>query len=256
MKKLLLEDLKRAFFSYPFLVAGCLCIGAGIYGFWPEWDLEDPLNGFAYLFRLAHSSGTTSILSLLAPLLVTLPFVSSYYMDKKSGFFTYILLRTQRKNYILSKLLSNGLVGGSVLSIPLLMLLAVLMILYPGSSRELVNPGGAFGGVYQQSEVGYLLVIIGISFLFGVTYATLGLGVSAFVNNPYFAMIVPFFVYLVPGFVFPYLSLAYLEPSTTFVIDSNTLSTPVTVFTQLFLLLAIGVISFILGVVKKSEEYV
>jgi hypothetical protein len=251
MGSLLKEDLKRAFFSYPYLIALTLVLGSLIYGLYPDWDA--PNAGFVYHFRTAYASGFTSILALLAPLLVTIPFVSSYAVDRESGFLKYLLLRTDRSRYAFSKLIANALAGGSVLFLALTLLFFGLYFWFPGSSVDYVNPGGAFHSVYFESEVAYVWVLIGLSFLFGATYATLGLAASAWVKNKFFGMVFPFFVYLVPGFLFPALSLDRFEPSTTYDPSSNIYTTPLAIFVQIFLLMGIGVISFYVGMMRKEE---
>lgn len=250
LKRVLVEDLKRAFSSYPYLVAMVLCLSAGVYGFYPALDHE---GGFAYLFMQAHH-GSTGIISLVAPLLVAIPYVSSYYVDKKSGFLKYVLLRTERRKYIISRLISNALTGGSVLCLSFLVILAVLYVLDPSPSDLGSWHRGAFSNLYNEKVLDYIFVLIGQSFIFGATYATLGLAVSPYVNNQYFAIVFPFFVYFLPGIIFPSLSLDYLEPATTLDPGANTLTTPLLIYTQLFLLLGIGALAFYLGVMKKGEE--
>ncbi len=258
MKQLFKEDFKRAFFSYPYLIAILLTLGGCVYGLYEELivGMEQPhFNyGYAYLFLWAHD-GPRGVTGLVAPLLVAIPFASSYYLDKKSGFLKYIYLRTERRKYIISRLFSNAVVGGSVLFFSFLILLAVLFILRPGPS----DPGeisGAFSSVYYQNELAYLFILIGISFLFGATYATLSLAVSAYVNNQYIAIVLPFFVYFLPIFILNIFSLDYLDPVTTYNPGHNVYATPFTVLGQLFLFLTVGIILFYTRAMKEGEEHI
>jgi hypothetical protein len=99
----------------------------------------------------------------------------------------------------------------------------------------------------------YIFILIVLSFIFGMIYATIGLAISAFTNNKYLAIIFPFFVYLIPAIIFPIFGLDAIEPSTTLIPHANVNTTESMIFIQLGLLLIISTVSFYKGVVRKGD---
>lgn len=252
MNNFLKQDLNRVFRSYSFWLGFFLTIGSCIFGIYPNIKYAND-SGALRLFFYAHSVGSTSIYSLIAPLIAAIPYSYSYCIDKQSGFLNYIYIRETKHKYAISRIISNALAGGIVLALPLLIILISVCIFFPIKSAYLGSVVGAFANIFFKSQIMYIFILIVLSFIFGMIYATIGLAISAFTNNKYLAIVFPFFVYLIPAIIFPIFGLDAIEPSTTLIPHANVNTTESMIFIQLGLLLIISTVSFYKGVFRKGD---
>lgn len=252
MIKFLKQDLKRAICSKNFLAATLICFISFIVGIYPF--LRFTFKGSIYLFLRAHSQGTSSILCLIAPLIVSIPFSNSYCIDTQSKLINYIYLRIGRKKYFISRVISNGLAGGFSIALPLSLLFVILSLIFGIKPVYMGDVRGAFGDVYNSSQFRYVLILIVLAFIFGIVYSTLGLAISTFINNKYLAIIFPFFVYFIPGLLFGSFGIAYLEPSTTFDPSVNIYATKFTIIIEQAFIFATSVIVTYIGMFRSGDK--
>ncbi len=147
------------------------------------------------------------VLSLPAPLLAALPFAASLAIDRNSLFLNSLLPRTNRTRYIISKFCVNGLAGGLALALPHIIIYLIAYLIFPegiityeGQSR--MNVTGSFTWLYESNPALYVWGVIGVTFLFGSAYASLGLLVSLISNNVYIILASPFLFYIIPSVAF------------------------------------------------------
>lgn len=251
MTNLLKQDFKRAFINIYFLLAILICLLACSLGIYPYIDFFE--NGAIYFFLRAHSIGSSSVLALMVPLIPAIPFAFSYVNDKESGFINYIYLRNSKKEYIISRLISNSLAGGLSLALPLLFVFGLLSSIFPVKYVDMGSVKGAFSSIYNTSQVNYVFLLIGLAFIFGAVYSTLGLAVTAFVENKYLAIVFPFFVYFIPGILFPILGLDCFEPSTTFIPSANIYTKWYMIFIQQGILFILSASLFYIKVIREGD---
>ncbi|EPH99919.1 hypothetical protein D920_01100 [Enterococcus faecalis 13-SD-W-01] len=204
------------------------------------------------IFFSGFSLSTSSILPLLAPLLAALPMADAYINDSQNNMTTAIFTRQTKKKYFMNKFVSVGFSGFLALFIPLSLLLAVNLMIYPDFSGAYVGTiGGAFSEVYEKNQLLYAMILIFNSSIFGFIYANVGLVSSFFFKNKYICVFFPLLVYFVPSFVFPFLGLDRYEPVTTFDITSNTSTTVFLITVQLFVLASA---TFLMGYQKITKR--
>jgi hypothetical protein len=235
VSKMLKEEFRRAFLSWKFLLAVVIAFISAVFGLLeygpPVSPFSDPaeypfvnnaFDGFIY-------GAYYWILPALAPLIAVLPFGDSFITDRSSGYVTFILSRTSFRNYIASKYFANLLAGGISMSILLLIMYGIINIFYPRGLPPVPAPDkpwvnirisyvslpGPLGYLYRTKTDLYVFFLIGLSFIFGATYATLGLALSLFIHNRYVALATPFILYMIGGVVADMLGKSAWNPANT-----------------------------------------
>jgi len=266
---LLKEEFRRAFFSWKFLLAIALTLIADIFGLLeygpPVSPFEDPVkypfiqnafDGFIY-------GAYYWVLPALAPLIAVLPFGDSFITDRSSGYVSFILSRTSFRKYITSKFFANLLAGGISLSIPLLIMYGVINIFYlrgfppvtaPGEARIARIPytlPGPMAYLYRTKTDLYVFFLIGLSFIFGAVYASLGLALSLFLHNRYVALATPFVLYMIGGMVANMLGKSAWNPTNTLMPFSCHTTSWLSLFGELGAIFLISTICIFIFAKKK-----
>lgn len=211
MNKYIGEELRRAFLSKK-TIGACLIalllvfIGMFQYIRWiPSGDVS-----ILYVFLSGYNSGTASFLAVLFPLIVSIPFATSYIEDCKSGFNKYIYLRINKNRYLFIRLLINGLVGGFVLCIApiisMIFLLVIKLITNATMLKEEIETVTYFNNLGVNSPISMMVIICGMLFCCGFIVATFALGLSTIVQNIYLTILVPFILLIVSAVVFSNIS--------------------------------------------------
>ena len=139
---------------------------------------------------------------LLFPILATLPFADSLYVDRRSGYIKSILLRTKKKNYYVAKYISVFLSAGVAVVVPLLLNLALTAVTYPSltpqveTSNNLVFATSMWAELYYTAPYGYIFAYLAMNFVFAGLLACLAPAVSFFVENRFVVLLTPFLIYL------------------------------------------------------------
>jgi len=100
----------------------------------------------------------------------------------------------------------------------------------------------------------YVFFLIGLSFIFGATYASLGLALSLFLHNRYVALATPFILCQIGSFVMNMLGKAKWSPVMTLIPFSYKTTSWLSVFGELgaiFLISAVCLFMF----AKKKRVY-
>ena len=210
MKRILSEELERAFRNPRFIIIAVLALACYVIGNYrspmPTFSPDAPLHPVNRLMlNLQYGE-----FAFLAALLATLPFADSFLTDRDQGFLRLVALRAPYHRYRAAKILAVALAGGSGL------LLSLLIIFLAGlgaptdwnatvySATSTLNngvPWGPFGGLYTQNPLYYLLYLLTSAFGFGAVYALLGLAVSTVVSNRYVVLAAPLVFVQVLGFL-------------------------------------------------------
>lgn len=242
-----LLEIRRAVFSVSFLVAVMAAAAVGLVGMLPELEYG-PTQGALYLFRSFYSSG----LGLLAPLLATLPFSHSYAVERNSDFSKAVMLRMPPLRYATVKLAVSALAGGLVLVIPVIAVLAWATATYP-IVPDVNGLPRLFGNILASSPSSYMSTMVALAFIFGATFAVVGLASSVFFRSAYYAHIIPLALYLVPAFFLGSVGLGYLDPPMMWEPANHVGTTPLTVVSQYAVFFVTGAVVF-LAFLRVREE--
>lgn len=144
----------------------------------------------------------TFLYFLILPILAALPFGTSYFTDNQSGFLKNIYMRTSRKQYLSAKYIATFLSGGTAVTLPLLLNLAVGMVLLPNLVPSVIlphngiNARNVFCTIYFSKPLLYILIFLCIDFLLGGIWACVALAASFISDYRIVVMISPFFLQL------------------------------------------------------------
>ncbi len=208
---------------------------------------------YTYLFNTAQDSGSFII---FAPLLAALPFSARFCTELECGMIRPILLRQRPEKYLTQKFIVNGIAGGSSLALSETILALAVLILGMPYRKEDVYEGFqtiCYGTPFEELQFvwggfAFILISIGLAFLTGAIWANVGLCVSAFIPNKFFAVGFPIVLYygtttvLVSTSIFGYSPMNLLLPIT---LDSIPL--PINVIVQLLELLLVWAVFILRG---------
>lgn len=189
-----------------------------------------------YIGWFFTEAGPSSIFVLLAPLFAALPFADSYAADKNSGYLKFILLRTAKARYCRAKFIANALAGGLALFVPLMGSFIWLWIRLPHGLPPDAKSwplSGPLDYIFLSTPALYVFFLIGLAFVFGAVYATLGLALSSVFSNRYVVIATPFLLYNIGNVAIAVFGHARWTPPTTLVPYSVTTTNSLTVFAPL-----------------------
>lgn len=134
--------------------------------------------------QLINAVKSDTFLSVM-PILSAIPYTARFYDELKSGFVKYYLHRTSVNKYLVSKVASCFVSGGTVLVSGILVTWVILALsCTPMESREM-----------QHSVIVLVLLTCVRVFISGGLWSVVGLLLSATVGSKYIAYASPFIVY-------------------------------------------------------------
>lgn len=271
MKNILAIDIKRAFSKKMGLAIlfGIIIHLFSIYN-WDSWLIGFPQNFIEFaddperlaIAKQMYMQGLNSyilwfhsvdVYTVFMPLIACLVYSDSMLLDKKTKFINNIITRLDRKKYILSRVIVNGLVGAITVALPTLLVYITLKIFFNNNIYDFqVYPVGALSNLFKSSPDKYIIFYIIIESIFGFVYATLALATSFFNEKRLIAIITPFIFWHIGTFIFEQLHIFELSPAigNAFLVRTN--SSVIGIVIQLLILLIIG----LLAIKKGSKELV
>ncbi len=217
MKELLKIELKRGFQNYAFLIAVLIGVLITVSHYimnvipmvqyldlykQPEEIMLYPHSVFNKWIGGESHTVQPTLYFMLLPLLAVFPYGDSFFMDEKSGFVKNLFLKTEKRNYFVSKYIAVFLSGGCAVVLPLLLNLVLTaatlpsLIPQPGAQTFGIFSADMWSGIYYSHPYAYVFLYLLIIFLFGGFLAVLGLVVSFFVQNRFLVLLAPFVVCL------------------------------------------------------------
>lgn len=221
------EELRRAFWNYGFLIAvgfGVLAFAQGLSDYLSPKLTEEVVLQLPPFWNNSYEAfiwAQLGVFGLIAPLMAALPFSDSYLIDKTSGFLRSLLSRMSYKKYLLTKYFSTALSGGFALALPMVVFFIFTNVAFQRGlntniyeQRVITTPEalGPFGVLYQHNPDLYILLLIGLGFVFGAVYAIMGLALSVFVNNRYVVLATPFVLYMLAHFLLSVIGMPLWSP--------------------------------------------
>lgn len=193
-------ELKRAFCSKSFWVTcaitlAMLAIGSSDYLLPSYANVEVSQPWWIYYFH-CFFLGMKTLLPVLCPIVVMIPFCLSYRRDRDSGYRQLILLKTSRKAYLGAKALAVGASAFAAVLLPSLAWIPVCRLLGDTDWDHAMKYYGhniLFApSFYKEHVVLYCVMYAFHAALLGAVFAVFGLGLSAVVKNRYLALLLPF----------------------------------------------------------------
>lgn len=196
-------------------VASCLLGLISYYdtAFW-SYDAGRPQEISAYNAWLDCLSVGSSVYRLLLPLII-IPFLDSYYMERKSGYQNFILARSSRKQYFFSKWLAGVLSAAIIVFLTLVLTFVVCALLFPLNQplAEMSHVDRNFGfDFFLANPMGYIFLLILSNLFFAVVYYTVGFGFANSVRNRYVLLLIPFIIYMIQLMIWQFFRMPGVSP--------------------------------------------
>lgn len=196
MKSFFLQDLKRSFFNIGFLVA----VGGLTTMLLHSAVVYSGLTGLQDSYFIQVDAWAISGFIPMLPVFPVLPYASRCCEEYGSGYHWMIFSRMRVEKFALVRMASAGLSGGAAVAVPILIL--CLAAGWFGIS-EVTNPIAlrvpadlkmvVISMKYGYGMLVFLKVLLG--FLFGATWAIVGLAFGIWFLNKYVSLIGPFVLY-------------------------------------------------------------
>lgn len=174
-----------------------------------------------------------SLFFTLLPLLATLPYGWSYFVERKSGYERQVMARSNKKDYFLSKYIATFLAGGLVILIPLLVNFFLVACFIPAILPDYaymiyygVELGHLGSSLFYTIPILFVLLYLVLDFIFAGLFACMSLALSLLVKNRVAVMLLPFLSIL--AFHYGQMPLVayrlYIELSPLYFLHSTTLN--------------------------------
>lgn len=196
MKGVFLQDIKRSFLNTGFLVAvgGLTAMLLHTAATWSG------LNGTQDSYFIQVDAWAISGFIPMLPVFPVLSYASRFCEEYGSGYYRMMFTRMSQSRFALMRMTSVGLSGGAAVAVPILIL--CLAADWFGIS-EITNPNAlrvpadlkmvVISMKYGYGTLVFLKVLLG--FLFGATWAVVGLAFGVWFLNKYVSLIGPFVLY-------------------------------------------------------------
>lgn len=155
-----------------------------------------PSSVFTNFIGIDYSQLPTAILFGILPIIVAIPFASSFCNDRQSGYVKNVCVRTNKKNYFAAKyivvLTSGVIVTLSIFLISILFTAMFIPALYPQIASftfPVCSSYCLWSDVYRSSPYLYLLFYSLIDGMFFGAWSTVALALSIFVKHRFTVVI-------------------------------------------------------------------
>lgn len=139
---------------------------------------------------------------LIIPIICCIPFTSKHFMDKRTGFNKFQIIRTSYKKYILSKFLTTFISGFLCIFISSNISLFIIIIVNSGNSfRSMFFTDTFLSTLSKDNFILFVFLYNIICSFMGGCYASFGLCVSIFVDNILIQLAAPFLLYYLGSYV-------------------------------------------------------
>lgn len=149
------------------------------------------------------------ILQMIFPLIVTIAFADAYLEDIQSGFIKNILIRYDKKKYLINRFLMNFIVSGLIISIPIIVNYMMYAALIPSIepkiffSAPFLEFRDFLPNIYYKYPLLHAFIRIFMLFIYAGTFSSIALASSIFSKNKYVITIIPFIVYIGMDVIIP-----------------------------------------------------
>lgn len=184
-------------------------------------------EGMEYFFQhdyvmtfLQGYNGDRTLLTILAPLIATIPFAAQHIENRKSGTMKYIVSRMGYKKYFNSIFMTNAVLSFVTFALGMLTFLLISSLLFDKNINMNIYNGMTSVSVYEAvaktSPLLYILTIILHCSFVSATYSSVGLALSYFIKNKFVAWISPFIIATIGSLFAMFIGLTKIEPMAIF----------------------------------------
>ena len=185
-------DVRRAFvFRYIYICPLVIAIIAWMTGLDSMLDILNQTSvleaGWSIRFTMKVFEQIN--IQFILPVCAALPFSVQFVEEWKSGMIKNAVTRTNKRDYLLSKIVTTACSGGLVLSFSVLFLLGIVAVLFGGQEAQFDE-----FEIFRELLIPYIQLLCRY-FCVGALWAELGLLISACLNHRLMAWLSPFIVY-------------------------------------------------------------
>jgi hypothetical protein len=184
------SELERGIISYRFLICLIGCAVLVVLGSWEKFFLTKDViaDGLApgYHLSMVLNVLKSEMTVFVIPILSTLPYGGDFLEEYKSGFDRFLMLRTSRKKYVISKVLTTGLSGSIGIFSGICMITGLLTLVFkPMEVIDAKETGRLLTEILRYSLIASLL---------GNLWGSMGALLGVLYRNAYMAYGGPFLV--------------------------------------------------------------
>lgn len=172
-------------------------------------DFSDFSNGVYNNLLLYNIGKYMRMLQTIFPLIITIAFADAYLEDVKSGFIKNIITRYDKKKYLINRFLTNFIVSGLIISIPLIVNYMIYASFIPSIepkiffSSPVLESRDFLPYIFFKWPLLHMFIRIFLLFIYGGTFSSIALAASIYFRNRYVITILPFIFYIGMDVIIP-----------------------------------------------------
>lgn len=195
-------EFRRAF-NRSFFYALFLGIISGIggivsYFFDTQWNDVSAISCYdAWLYCLSVSEA--SIYRAIFPIIITLPYLATFYNDRNTNFIFLITSRIPYSHYLAVKIGVGTISAMAVVIATLVFWLCICFVAFPSNLPTTVLnyiPKGAFSQYFVYQPIKYIGIVMLINIITGALFYLMSMVISFYLKNRKLVILVPFVIYL------------------------------------------------------------
>ncbi|MDO4340539.1 MAG: hypothetical protein Q4C91_21035 [Eubacteriales bacterium] len=229
------------------------------------WELNSKrfVHSQDVLYLFVHVWGR-SITPLLAMVVTSLVYVSSYCEDVENHFLRYCIKRTGIRKYIMSKLLVVFCTSFMVVVLGSILFIVRQRIDLPLAAADSITvqnfkPESCFGWLLPEHTAAYMAVQLFMDGLYCASMSMLALALSTFVRNSHAVFALPFLLNYFFMFLFsrlaPEFPMLYVEQIYNSAISTYTDSPVILIAYAIFVTLLFAAVSWTIMLKKTEGEF-
>lgn len=166
---------------------------------WQEEGVDTYLYYSLFYSWMYLGNGTYggSLLSTVWPLLAAMAFGWSYNNERLSGVYNQVVSRIGIRRYFLSKHIAVFISGGLAFSIPVVIDLLGIALIYPSYGHPSLSDPTFLSGFAVISPWGFCIAMCGMSFLWGGATACICHCAGTYLRHGVMVVLVPYALYIV-----------------------------------------------------------
>ncbi|MED2185968.1 hypothetical protein [Bacillus wiedmannii] len=139
---------------------------------------------------------------LLIPILASLPYSDSYFIDKQTNYISTMYSKINRFQYMLSKYIVTFVTGGIVVTLPFIINFLYLVIFLPNTLPENqymgpVQSEDPFAFLFYLNPIIFVIMYLLFIFTLSGLYACISLAFSKFLSNRFIVLLSAFILYFI-----------------------------------------------------------
>ena len=153
------------------------------------------LSSYYFYFNSVIYAGVYA--SYFLPILSVLPYGTAYCLEKEAGITSFIMARTSKWKYCISKFFIGILSGGIALASGIILLILLLSTRLSLVTQEIIEEAAMFPfQTYLAKGDGIVYFVIAAyrAMLTGMLWASVAIAISAYIPNKYVVIISPFII--------------------------------------------------------------